>query len=161
MSTGIEVRESKQSSDEQAGTSTATTEGQSSRTNAEALNLTTLDKIKRFFFSKEEWEAYLLEKLEEQNNRKDSKNEDQNNYNPLEDPTDKQSVVAWIRTVFPSQDDANSFLKLQLEKLQEVKDVKTVEEVNKENASPQSATIAMTATAVPKTVDSKAVEKSK
>jgi hypothetical protein len=30
------------------------------------LHLTTWDKIRRFFFSKEEWEAYLLEKLEKQ-----------------------------------------------------------------------------------------------
>lgn len=34
------------------------------------MNLSTLDKIKRFFFSKEEWEAYLLEKLEEEKRKK-------------------------------------------------------------------------------------------
>lgn len=33
------------------------------------LNLSTLEKIKRFFFSKEEWEAYLLEKLDEEKRR--------------------------------------------------------------------------------------------
>lgn len=34
------------------------------------LNLSTLEKIKRFFFSKEEWEEYLLERLEEERRRK-------------------------------------------------------------------------------------------
>ena len=34
------------------------------------MNLSTLDKIKRFFFSKEEWEAYLLERLEEEKRKK-------------------------------------------------------------------------------------------
>jgi hypothetical protein len=33
-------------------------------------SLSTLEKIKRFFFSKEEWEAYLLERLEEENRKK-------------------------------------------------------------------------------------------
>lgn len=37
---------------------------------AAGLSLSTLDKIKRFFFSKEEWEAYLLEKLEEEKRKK-------------------------------------------------------------------------------------------
>lgn len=39
-------------------------------TGNDLLNLTALDKIKRFFFSKEEWEAYLMEKLEEEKKRK-------------------------------------------------------------------------------------------
>ena len=34
------------------------------------MSLSTLDKIKRFFFSKEEWEAYLLERLEEEKRKK-------------------------------------------------------------------------------------------
>lgn len=37
------------------------------------------------------------------------------------DGVDKKSVLSWIKTVFPSQDDANTFLKSQLDKLQEVK----------------------------------------
>lgn len=37
-------------------------EGAAGRTSARPLS--TLDKIKRFFFSKEEWEAYLVERLE-------------------------------------------------------------------------------------------------
>ncbi|XP_015781168.1 uncharacterized protein LOC107359210 isoform X2 [Tetranychus urticae] len=49
------------------GISTATTSSSTKPT----INLTTLDKIKRFFFSKEEWEAYLIEKLEEQEKKKE------------------------------------------------------------------------------------------
>jgi hypothetical protein len=37
------------------------------------MNLSTLDKIKRFFFSKEEWEAYLIEKLDEEKRKKGKK----------------------------------------------------------------------------------------
>ncbi|RWS04149.1 hypothetical protein B4U79_10083, partial [Dinothrombium tinctorium] len=49
------------------------------------------------------------------------------------DPNDKRSVVSWIRTVFPSQEDANTFLKLQLEKLQDV------QENSNENGKQQSS----------------------
>ena len=35
--------------------------------------------------------------------------------------SENKNVIAWIKTVFPSQDDANTFLKSQLEKLQQEK----------------------------------------
>ena len=35
-----------------------------------SLTLATLEKIKRFFFSKEEWQSYLLDKLDEEKRKK-------------------------------------------------------------------------------------------
>ncbi|XP_053200492.1 uncharacterized protein LOC128385632 isoform X1 [Panonychus citri] len=84
-------------------------------TSKSTINLTTLDKIKRFFFSKEEWEAYLMEKLEEQEKKKGG----DITLETKSDSTTKKNVVSWLKTVFPSQEDANSFLKLQIDKMQE------------------------------------------
>lgn len=53
-----------------ANTTIASTSAASSSGRRPNLNLTTLDKIKRFFFSKDEWEAYLIEKMEEQEKKK-------------------------------------------------------------------------------------------
>lgn len=35
------------------------------------------------------------------------------------DSNSKKNVVSWLKTVFPSQEDANSFLKIQIDKMQE------------------------------------------
>ncbi len=50
-----------------SGDASASASAQESQSpNELSANLSTLDKIKRFFFSKEEWEAYLIERLEEE-----------------------------------------------------------------------------------------------
>ncbi|XP_074593454.1 uncharacterized protein LOC141849144 [Brevipalpus obovatus] len=104
---------------------TGSTAGPSSGDGSKSrLNLTTLDKIKRFFFSKEEWDAYLLEKMEEQDKKKGGNI----SLETKSDNTAKRSVVSWLKTVFPSQEDASTFLKTQIDKLQEQSDLAVPED---------------------------------
>jgi len=111
------------SSDCPSGTASAsassTCQDEPQSPNESSVNLSTLDKIKRFFFSKEEWEAYLIERLEEETGVKTKGGKSAVKVTSIDEASDRRSVVSWIKTVFPSQDDANTFLKSQLEKLQQ------------------------------------------
>ena len=51
------------------------------------------------------------------------------------DNTAKRSVVSWLKTVFPSQEDASTFLKTQIDKLQEQSDLSALEDVTNSSQS--------------------------
>ncbi|CAG2167118.1 unnamed protein product [Oppiella nova] len=80
-------------------------------------SLSTLEKIKRFFFSKEEWEAYLLERLEEENRKKESSGQ--------RAPRElHRNVTLWLETMFATPEEADLFLRSQLDKLQSERSAK-------------------------------------